>query len=579
MGIEADDLWSYLKRLSDWGQSRRLAGLSFIVGAAAGVAAFLFIRLVGGVESGIGWLGQRSSLFGHFILILAPAAGGYFAGWLAERFASDHRGTGTAQVLLSLRRRQGVIPTKVTVAKTLASALTIGTGGSAGPEGPAVQIGSGLGSKIGRLSGLPPEQLKTLVAAGAASGVAAVFNAPIAGVMYALEVLLRQMASEAFAVVVLSTVTASVVSFLLVGHRIFLDVPPFIIGRPIEWIAYLLLGALSAGAARAFTQIFEASERAFGSFDHWTLATRATLGGLGVGLIGAFRPEILGSGGEIVSRLLRTDAGVHLTLALLAVLLVEKMLATALSLGSGGSGGLFVPTLSMGALVGALVGLWAHWLLPDSAPVWSYALLGMGGTFASFTGAPFTSIMLLFEMTGDYQIILPAMFVIGIATLARLALGAETLDAHELRLKGVRLDEEGGLASLEGALAKDYMSSPVETIRETASLRDALRWMAKTGHSGAPVTNERGSAVGLVSFDELREAHVNGEPSPEDRPLHEIMRRSFPILRLTDSLAEAVRRMQVEDADRVLIMAPEGGSPLGIITKGDVLKIYRKKSR
>ena len=248
---------AYFLRLWTPTESKRLTVLSVVVGAAAGLAAFLFIKLIDGVQLWVAWLSHwRGSFLDRVLLVTAPGLGGLAAGWLVDRYASGQRGIGTAEIIYALRRRNGYVPSRVTVAKTLASALTIGTGGSTGPEGPAVQIGAGLGSLIGRWRRLPPEYLKTLVAAGAAGGIAAVFNAPIAGVMYALEVLLQQTASQAFAVVVLSTVTASVVSYALLGHRIFLEAPTFYTARPAEWIAYLLLGILVALAARLFTALF-----------------------------------------------------------------------------------------------------------------------------------------------------------------------------------------------------------------------------------------------------------------------------------------------------------------------------------
>ena len=558
-------------------ESKNLTFLSVVVGAAAGFAAFLFIKLIGAVQL---WLAHIAhwhlSLINRGILMTAPAMGGLAAGWLVQRFASAHRGTGTAQVIYSLRRRNGFIPIDVTLAKTLASALTIGTGGSAGPEGPAVQIGAGLGSLIGRWRRLPPEYLKTLVAAGAAAGVAAVFNAPIAGVMYALEVLLRQTASQAFAVVVLSTVTASMVSYFLVGHRIFFEAPSFTAGRPTEWIAYAVLGVLTAVAARLFTGIFLAVEQGFNRLQRLTLPMRAMLGGLAVGVLGFFHPEVMGAGHDIVSQLLQGGSPLALGGLFLGVILIEKMLATAFTLASGGSGGLFVPTLSMGAMLGALVGHAVHWFIPQAAPTWAYALLGMGGMFAGFTYAPITSVMLLFEMTNDYPIILPAMFVIGVTTLVSRALDPDSLDGHELKHKGLRLHDDAMLSGLENVTVQEVMSSPVEMLPETATLRDIAQWMAKSRHTGVPIGNADGKVVGLITYSELHDAYDESNQSPESSIAKGIMRVRFPTVVPTDSLTEAVHRMQNENVDRVLVLSTEEpGKAAGIITRSDILKIYR----
>lgn len=558
-------------------ESKHLTFLSVVVGAAAGFAAFLFIKLIGAVQL---WLAHIAhwhlSAINRGILMSAPALGGLAAGWLVQRFASTHRGTGTAQVIFALRRRNGLIPIDVTLAKTLASALTIGTGGSAGPEGPAVQIGSGLGSFIGRWRRLPPEYLKTLVAAGGAAGIAAVFNAPIAGVMYALEVLLRQTASQAFAVVVLSTVTASVVSYFLVGHRIFLEAPVFTSGRPVEWIAYLALGIMCALVARFFTAIFLSVENGFNRLIRLSLPVRAMLGGLGVGVLGFFHPEVMGAGHDIVTQLLRGNSPLAMGGLFLGVILLEKMLATSFSLASGGSGGLFVPTLSMGAMLGALVGQAVHWFIPQSSPTWAYALLGMGGMFAGFTYAPITSVMLLFEMTNDYPIILPAMFVIGITTLVSRALDPESLDGHELKHKGLRLHEDAMLSALENVTVQEVMSSPVEMLPESATLRDIAQWMARSRHTGVPIGNAEGKIVGLITYNELHHAYDDSNQSPESSVAKGIMRVRFPTVHPTDSLTEAVGRMQNENVDRILVVSlDETGKAIGIITKSDIMKIYR----
>lgn len=569
-------LRNYFLRLWAPTESKRLTILSVVVGAAAGLAAFLFIKLIEVVQLWVTWLSHwRGSVFDKTLLIAAPGLGGLAAGWLVDRYASGYRGTGTAQIIYALRRRNGYVPSKVTVAKTLASALTIGTGGSAGPEGPAVQIGAGLGSLIGRWRRLPPEYLKTLVAAGAAGGIAAVFNAPIAGVMYALEVLLRQMASQAFAVVVLSTVTASVVSYALLGHRIFLEAPTFYTAHPAEWAAYLVLGILAAFAARLFTALFLWTERGFGRLSHWPLSIRAMCGGLLVGAIGLYRPEVMGAGHEMVVKILNGSEA-SLTAGLLLILLLGKMAATSSSLASGGSGGLFVPTLSMGAMLGLLVGKGVHLVLPQAAPPWAYALLGMGAMFSGFTYAPITSIMLLFEITNDYPIILPLMAVVGVATLVSRALDADSLDSHELGQKGLRLHDETELSVLENVTAAEVMSSPVEMIPETATLQDIAQWMARTRHTGVPVSDGSGRVAGLITYSELHHAYDEANESPESAVAKGIMRTAFPTITPGSSVTEALRRMQAENVDRILVVAPEDPRTVqGIITKSDILKIYR----
>lgn len=564
------------QRLRELRETPPLSALAVVVGAAAGLAAFLFIKLITVVGAARAAIAHGPSDSWHrFGLLIAPAVGGWISASIIQRFAKSQRGTSTAHVIYALRRRGASLSTSVTVAKTMASALTIGSGGSAGPEGPAVSIGAGLGSVIGRLSRLPPDYLKTLVAAGAAAGIAAVFNAPIAGVMYALEVLLRQTASQAFAVVVLSTVTASVVSYVLVGHRIFFDAPTFVTLHPAEWAAYVFLGAAAAVTARLFTKMFIATERLFRRWPVNNLPLSAMMGGLAVGAIGFFDPRVIGAGHEIVIRVLENSDPRPLAGLILCSLILEKMFATSLTLGSGGSGGLFVPTLSIGAMLGAVIGKLVHWVLPQAAPPWAYALLGMGAVFSGFTLAPFTSIMLLFEMTGDYPIVVPAMLVVGVTTVVSRAIRAETLDSTELREKGLRLHDDAMLSALENLSVDQVMTFPVTTIPESATLLEVSRWFGQHGHTGAPVMGTQGHVTGIITSSELHQALESSRQAPSSLTARDIMRPHVATLPPHASVREAVGLMQRDQVDRVLIVSPDDRQAVvGIITKSDIFKPY-----
>lgn len=555
-----------------------LPGFSVIVGLVAGLAAYLFIRLVQFVHQWVDLLQSNTNpVLKTIILVASPALGGLLAGWLLSRFVRERRGTATASIIYTLRRQNGVIRGMTTVLRTLASTFTIASGGSAGPEGPAVGIGAGIGSIIGRAAKLPQEFLRTLVAAGAAAGIAAVFNAPIAAVMYALEVLVREFAAQAFAMVVLATVTASVTSYLLLGHRIFLTVPAYSLNHPGELGFYFILGVLAALTARAFTRLFLWTENGFGHLTAIPPPLRSALGGLFVGILGLWLPQVMGDGHATVSNLISPTTTLAVSGWLLVAILLGKMVATSATLGSGGSGGLFVPTLCIGALLGTITGRLIHVVFAQASPEGAYALVGMGAVFAAFTGAPFTAVMLLFEITNDYHIILPLLFTVGVTTIASRWIDPETLDSHELRLRGLRLHESIELATLEKFVVREIMSTPVQTVPETLPLSALTEFIALHRHTGYPVINDAGDVVGLISYAELHEAYASRDLPQQGILVHDLMRHSFAAAFPDQSLTEALREMQHQNTDRVLVLEPANPKKvIGIITRGDILGIYRR---
>lgn len=557
--------------------TRLLALLSVVVGLAAGFAAYLYVNLVRLVHA---WTGISESATAPFlretIFILSPAMGGLLAGWLAHRFLSGPRATATASIIYTLRRQNATISPVETTVRALASAFTIGSGGSAGPEGPAVGIGAGIGSVVGRAARLPLEYLRTLVAAGAAAGIAAVFNAPIAAVMYALEVLVREFESQAFAMVVLATVTASVTSYLLLGRRIFLTVPAYSLNHPGELFFYLILGILAAVTAKTFTRLFLWVEGSFSRLKGWPPPLVSLLGGLLVGVLGLGLPQIMGDGHATVSALTGADA-VTFPMWILLALLIGKMVATTATLGSGGSGGLFVPTLCLGAILGTLMGHAVHWLFVQAAPSGAYALVGMAAVFAGFSHAPFTSVMLLFEITNDYHIILPLLFTVGVTTMVSRWIDPESLDGHELKRRGLRLHESIELAALEKFTVREVMASPVETMQESLPLAAITQFIARHRHTGYPVVNAADELVGLISYADLHDAFAAEGLPTEGTVAHDLMRTSFATAYPSESLTDALRRMHTQNSDRVLVVDPDRPKKLiGIITKGDILGIYRK---
>ncbi|MBI2202095.1 MAG: chloride channel protein, partial [Armatimonadetes bacterium] len=361
-----------------------LVFLSLCIGVGAGFGGYGFRWLIGFVQNGFWKQGASLVPWAALSTVLIPAVGGALVGPLVYFLARETKGHGVPEVMLAVAEEQGRMRFRVVFVKALASALCIGTGGSAGREGPIVQIGAALGSTLGQLTKVPVEILRTLVAAGAAGGISATFNAPIAGVFFSLEVILRDFSARAFSLVVLASVTATVISRALLGQNPAFFVPPYELLSPWELLLYAGLGVLTALVAKAFTWSLYRCEDLF---EAWRFPEylKPVAGGLCVGAIGLAFPQVFGVGYETLEVALRG----HLAPVLMGALLVAKIAATSLTLGSGGSGGIFSPTLFLGAMLGGALGSFFHSLFPViTAPSGAYALVGMAAVFAGAAQTP-----------------------------------------------------------------------------------------------------------------------------------------------------------------------------------------------
>ena len=369
---------------------------------------------------------------------MLPALGGLIVGPLIWKYAREARGHGVPEVMKAILTRGARIPLRVGVVKILVSAVTIGSGGTAGREGPMVQIGATLGSGLGQLYRLSSNHLRTLVACGAAGGIAATFNAPIAGAIFALEVLMGQ-TSPAFLLVLLSSVTSSIVSRSLLGNFPAFLVPPYELVSSWEILLYVPLGLLAALAARLFVLTLYRAEEIF---EKWSFVPylKPCVGGLAVGIVGRFLPEVFGNGLPAVESALWA----RLTPSLLLVLFVAEIFCNSSTLGSGGSGGVFAPALYIGAMLGGAFGSLVHYLWPAStAGAGAYALVGMAAVFGGAARAPLSAILILFEMTNDYQIILPLMAATVTSVSLSQRLSPDSIYTLKLRQAGLVFDHGG----------------------------------------------------------------------------------------------------------------------------------------
>ncbi|MEP9362351.1 chloride channel protein [Nocardioides sp. CN2-186] len=448
-------------RSSDLG----LLTLALVVGAGSGLGAIAFrwlvisfTRVFTGYDdysdvghSAHGWL----PALGPWFVLLTPVVAGLIYGPLVHGFAREARGHGVPEVMYAVARRGGRIRPQVALVKALASALCIGGGGSVGREGPIVQIGSALGSTLGRVVRADEERMRLMVACGAAGGIAATFNAPLAGVFFAMELILTDFAARSFGMVVLASVTASVIGRAALGDDPFLTLPAFRVEHPEEYLLFALLGAIAGVVGVAFTRVLYAVEDACDWAWRWPEWLRPAVGGLLLGLVLLVLPEMYGVGYPVLGNGVAGAYGV----GFLLVLLVGKMIATSLTIGIGGSGGVFAPSLFIGAMLGSAFGQAAHAVVPGLVgAAGAYGLIGMGAVFAGAARAPITAVVIMFELTGEYSIILPLMAAIVLATGLSHLVSPDSIYTLKLRRRGIDLSQPAHEAALSTTTVGDVMT-------------------------------------------------------------------------------------------------------------------------
>ena len=553
---------------------------SLIVGICSGVGAVLFRNLIDWLQN----LAYRdiTGLMQEYYplhLILIPAIGGAFVGPLVYYFAREAKGHGVPEVMESLELRGGRIRPRVVIVKSLASSICIASGGSVGREGPIAQIGSALGSIVGQVLKLSEDRVRTLVACGAAGGIAATFNAPIAGAVFALEVLLRRFGSVYFGAVVISAVTADVIAHYFEGDQRTFLTPDYALNSPWELLLYTLMGMLAALAAVGFSRLLYFSE------DMWSLIrvpepTKPILGGIMLGVLGIFSfqvdgfPRVFGVGYDTIESSLFSQLTLQMTFGLLLL----KLLATTLTLGSGGSGGIFAPSLFMGAMLGGTFGHIAHSIFPETvAPSGAYALVGMAAFFGGVAHAPITAILILFEMTGDYQIILPLMLATVVSTIVSRNVSRDSIYTLKLKRRGVILSQDTQAIDLmQGVTAGMAMNRETEAVQQDMHLVELMSIFSSTHYNALPVIKQNSELAGLVTIKELDLIRTQG--SLESKTVADILSVKDPQTILPNQpVWMALRHLEAQGEGCVPVVAETGSKKLlGVLRRIDIIRAYNK---
>ena len=538
--------------------------LTLIIGALAGMVVVAFILLT--ERSGARLYPAGGSPWRR---LLVPVAGSAIMGYLLYRFFPDARGSGVPQTKAALYARGGHISLGTVIGKFFCTSATLASGIPLGREGPAVQVGAGIASVLGRKLGLRPEKVKALIPVGAAAAIAAAFNTPLAAVLFALEEVVGDLHAAVLGSVVLASATSWAMLRLLLGNNPLFQVPQYQLVHPGEFGIYAILGVAGGFVSVAFTKLLLWMRARFLRFPKRTVWFQPVVGGFTVGIMGWFVPQLLGVGYKHVGEVLNGG----MALRLMIVLLVLKLAAVAISYASGNAGGIFGPSLFLGAMLGGIVGNVANHLLPSYVGTpGAYALVGMGTAFAGIVRAPMTSVVMIFEITRDYAVIVPLMISNLVSFYISSKFQEQPIYEVLAQQDGIHLPR-AETRQLEGQrLVAQAMRNATETLSAEMTVQEALARFNSSEFQSWPVCGERG-VIGVVRLQDLKRANNDGLGS---RRLSEILDTGeFPHVHADHSLHMALDRMGASQLDVLPVVSRANVHYLeGVVTLQDVLAQY-----
>ncbi len=547
--------------------------ISVVIGVAAGFGGVLFHFLLGWGSRILWTTPEELADVPVWLRLLIPAGAGLFSGVVVAKWAPEIRGPGVPQVMKALALEGGRIRHRVTVLKTLVTSTLISAGASVGREGPVVQIGASIGSSISQLFSLGADKRRLAVACGAAGGMAATFQAPIAGTMFAVEILLFDLEVSSMSSIVVSAVTGTVVARQMLGQRATIHPPSFALVSHWELVFYLGLG-IAAGLA-GLLLIWSL----FGLPRLWKRVPgpqwiKPALGGLIIGLIGLWLPQVMGVGyGEILKAL---DGRVVLASAL--IMFAAKIVATGICISSGMSGGIFAPSLFIGAMLGTAVGEVALHCCPIQGvnPAY-YALVGMGAVVSGTTLAPMTAVLTIFELTYTYQVILPLMVAcIPSLIIVRLFHGYSVYET-KLLSEGVDIVKGHEINRLRDMKVSDYQSPLEQVIRTTTPFWEIVDLMEKSSFPHFVVLDENDRLAGVLTIRDIRSFLIHKEECPQDLKAEGLMKRDVATIGEDDSLEKAFSIFAASGFSFLPVVSKKDpGRVVGILKKSDFLNAYHE---
>lgn len=548
----------------------RLTLLAVFVGIMAGFASILFKVLIHLFQEVL-WRSssiiEAVSAQPWYLTLLIPALGGLLIGPLIHYGAREAKGHGVPEIMEALIFREGRIRNRVAAVKGIASSICIGSGGSTGREGPIVQISASLASTIAQLFRINQRGMRTLVAAGAGAGIGSTFNAPIAGALFAIEVILGEFGVYSFSPIVVASVIATLVSRLAAGDFSAFAVPKYTLISVWEIGPYVLLGLISGLVAILFIEVLYFLEDRFDRLRIPPLVKPA-MGGLLVGAVGLGLPQVFGVGYEAIDAGLQGALGLWLAL----ILVFAKVLSTSLTLGSGGSGGIFAPSLFLGAMTGNAVGSVFHSAFPASiSPPGAYALVGMGAVVAACTHAPITAIVIIFELTNDYKIILPLMLSCIIGSLITVGIHKESIYTMKLKRRGILFREGRDVNILRALSVKDFISRDYEVFQNTERVGRIVDQAIGGKHHSFQIVDHENNYVGCFALNQLKKLMLEKD-TLDSFVIAQDLAVSDIRLDYEDNLEEAMKIFGRTDVAEIPVLKNKKFA--GVVKRKDVIEAY-----
>ena len=570
-----------------------------ITGAGAAILTWIFISMTGIMQN----IFYGDSLVHNNILnsdrpwliIFIPALGGLIAGLIIEYWSKEAKGVGVPLVMESVAFKQARLSAKQGLAKCVAAITSVGTGMSLGRVGPMVVVSSTLASEIGQRTGKTVDETRTLVGCGAAAAITTAFNAPLGGVLFAIELILAELKTKSFIPIVVAAVIATTVGRSLTGDVAAFDsIPQYKLGSAVEYPFYIILGIITGLTASIFIKSLNFVEIEFEKLKIIPIPLKTCLGGLFVGAIALSFPHILGNGFDVTSDLISLDSdddnniivGDNLTnvknsdsiidnlLIFIISIMALKVIATSVSIGSGGSGGIFTPSLFIGASIGAGMGLVLNDLGIITHPG-AFALVGMAAFVASTTRATLTAIVLLFEMTATYEIILPLMLSCVVADATCYVISKDSAYTSKLTRMGINIDLGAEQDLMRMISVKEAMSNEVITITPEKPLELALQIIEDTGHMSLPVVDNNNRLYGIITWTDIHNAAIKHE---RHLTIDDYCVTDLITVTTRDTLSEALDCLGSREISHLPVVDTSDNKKLiGIITKGDIIKAYNRQ--
>lgn len=578
MKIKIDRITEKLSRFNIGEHTVVIISMAIVIGILSGFANILFRAAIHFVHEVV-FIGGKELLninkggFYKLLLPLLPVCGALLLIPLSLMFKGDVNGYGFPRFLELVNIKGGKIKKRILPLKILSSAFTIGTGGSAGVEGPIAQIGGAIGSLVGQIFKVSGNRIKLLIAAGSAGGVAATFNAPIAGVMFATEiVLLGNYELTSFAAIVISAGIATVVSRIYYGANPIFTVPAYEVSAyeiPLYIVFGIFIGIVAVLYIKTFYKIKD-------RFDELKIhpQLKPVVGAFLVGSMGIFFPQILGDGYEYIGQALDGN----IVFIIMFALIFFKIIATSLTLGSGGAGGVFAPALFIGAMAGGAFG----WAVCTMFPAYTsnpgaYATVGIGAFLASATHAPLTAIFLLFEMTGNYKIIVPIMFASILGTLTAKRLYHDSIDTVELTRKGYNIHDGREATVLSTIMVEDVMKKEFTTIHEDMDIHELLENVVEGESFYFPVVDSDNLLTGIVSFQDIRSVLFEEDLKGLVKVKY-LLSRKVIVLKKNDNLNLAIEKFAVKGLGEIPVVDTFNERKIvGMLKRGDVIAAYNRE--